>query len=51
MTGPPAYLAFQREEVASRHLSGTGVPPVSEETEKTGGTPVPLLTQLKPAGV
>jgi hypothetical protein len=26
--------------------SGTGVPPVSVETEKTGGTPVPLFQLL-----
>ena len=26
--------------------SGTGVPPVSNETEKTGGTPVPLFRPL-----
>ena len=25
---------------------GTGVPPVSDETEKTGGTPVPLFQPL-----
>jgi hypothetical protein len=30
--------------------SGTGVPPVSDETEKTGGTPVPLFQPLDQDG-
>ena len=31
--------------------SGTGVPPVSDETEETGGTPVPLFQPLNQDGL
>ena len=31
--------------------SGTGVPPVSDEIEKTGGTPVPLFQPLDQDGL
>jgi hypothetical protein len=33
---------MKNHDRARTSASGTGVPPVSDETEKTGGTPVPL---------
>jgi hypothetical protein len=37
--------------VRTLRRTGTGVPPVSDETEETGGTPVPLFQALNQDGL
>jgi hypothetical protein len=44
---PTALRSSSRSSrISVEAQSGTGVPPVSVETEKTGGTPVPLFQLL-----